>query len=89
MKLQKIYQILLLVLVCILCNCAENFGFSILAFAGTFPIRYCIEVAFAGSIIEMLIAGCDTPFLYLAGYLNRKSGILLEKDDDDRQEAVA
>ena len=37
----------------------------------------------------MLIAACDTPFLYLAGYLNRKSGILLEKDDDDEQEAVA
>jgi len=73
----------------ILCNCAENFGFSILAFIGTFPLLYCLEVALAGSVIEMLIAACDTPFLYLAGYLNRKSGILLEKDDDDEQEAVA
>ena len=65
----------------ILCNCAENFGFSILAFIGTFPLLYCLEVAVAGSIIEMLIALCDTPFLYLAGIFNRKSGILLEKEN--------
>ena len=64
----------------ILCNCAENFGFSILAFIGTFPLVYCLEVAVAGSIIEMLIAMCDTPFLYLAGLVNKKSGILLEKE---------
>ena len=31
----------------------------------------------------MLIALCDTPFLYLAGIFNRTSGILLSKDSDD------
>jgi len=66
-----------------LCNCAENFGFSIFAFIGTFPLMYCLEVAIAGSLIELLIAACDTPFLYFAGYFNRKSGILLEKEEDD------
>ena len=65
----------------ILCNCAENFGFSILAFVGTYPVLYCLEIAVAGSIIEMLIAVCDTPFLYIAKKLNRKSAVLLEKDD--------
>ncbi|MBR4670994.1 MAG: queuosine precursor transporter [Butyrivibrio sp.] len=67
----------------ILCNCAENFGFSVLAFIGTFPLLYCLEIAVAGSLIEMLIALCDTPFLYLAGIFNRTSGILLSQDNDD------
>ncbi len=66
----------------IVCNCLENFAFTILAFAGTYPIGYCLEIAAAGSVIEMLIALCDTPFLYLSKKLFHKGGILLEKDDD-------
>lgn len=66
----------------IICNCAENFAFSVLAFWGTYPLLYCLEVAVAGSLIEMLIALCDTPFLYLAK-LGKKSGILLEDEDEN------
>ncbi len=66
----------------ILCNCAENFGFSILAFIGTYPLLYCLEVALAGSLIEMLIAVCDTPFLYFSKRFGGRSGILLEAEDD-------
>jgi uncharacterized integral membrane protein (TIGR00697 family) len=67
----------------IVCNCLENFAFSILAFVGVYSISYCIEIAIAGSIIEMLIAVCDTPFLYLSKVLYKKSGILLEDDGTD------
>jgi len=65
------------------CNCLENFAFSILAFAGVYPVSYCIEMAIAGSIIEMMIAVCDTPFLYLSKALYKRSGILLEDDGTD------
>ncbi len=71
----------------ILCNCAENFGFSILAFIGTYPLLYCLEVAVAGSLIEMLIAACDTPFLYISKKLGGKSGILLENDEELNEDA--
>ena len=73
----------------IICNCLENFAFAILAFAGTYPVVYCLTVSVAGSLIEMLIALCDTPFLYLAKALNKKSGILLEKGSDDEAEENA
>lgn len=70
----------------ILCNCAENFAFSILAFAGTYPVGYCLEVAVAGSVIEMIISLCDTPFLYIAKDYIGKTGILLEKEDDENED---
>lgn len=66
----------------ILCNCAENFGFSVLAFIGTYPLLYCLEIAVAGSLIEMLIAVSDTPFLYLSKKFIGKTGILLEDDGE-------
>ncbi|MBE5844729.1 MAG: VUT family protein [Butyrivibrio sp.] len=69
----------------IVCNCAENFAFSVLAFIGTYPLLYCLEIAVAGSLIEMLIAFCDTPFLYLAKRTGR-SGILIEDDNDTSKE---
>lgn len=50
----------------IVCNCLENFLFGILAFAGVFPIVTIIEMQIVGCIIEMIIAVCDTPFLYLS-----------------------
>lgn len=49
----------------IICNCVENFGFVFLAFAGTYPIEEVLLIAISTSIIEMGIAICDTPFLYL------------------------
>ena len=50
----------------ILCNCLENFGFFFLAYIGVFDIKTILTIAFSTSIIEMLIAVFDTPFVYLA-----------------------
>lgn len=50
----------------ILCNCLENFGFIGLAFAGIYDFQTIMTIALSTSIIEALVAICDTPFLYLA-----------------------
>lgn len=50
----------------ILCNCAENFAFIFLAFAGVYTVQECIIIAASTSLIEAAVAICDTPFLYLA-----------------------
>ena len=50
----------------IVCNCLENFGLFIIAFGGVFPLKELMIMAISSSIIEVLIALCDTPFLYLA-----------------------
>lgn len=50
----------------ILCNCLENFGFFALAYVGVFDIKTIVTIAVSTSIIEMLVAVCDTPFLYIA-----------------------
>lgn len=50
----------------ILCNCLENFGFIGLAFAGVYDFKTILVIATSTSLIEMLVAICDTPFLYLA-----------------------
>lgn len=50
----------------ILCNCLENYFFNTLAFIGIFPISVIISIATTTTIIEIIIALCDTPFLYLS-----------------------
>lgn len=50
----------------ILCNCLENFGFTFLAFGGLMNFKELIVIALSTSVIETIIALCDTPFLYLA-----------------------
>lgn len=50
----------------ILCNCIENYFFNSLAFIGIFPIPVIISIATTTTIIEIIIALCDTPFLYLS-----------------------
>lgn len=50
----------------IVCNCLENFGFVLLAFAGIYPMKELLMIAISTSIIEAAIAVCDTPFLYIA-----------------------
>lgn len=50
----------------IVCNCLENFAFIFLAFSGIYTIRDMISIALVGSLIECIIAICDTPFLYMA-----------------------
>ena len=50
----------------ILCNCLENFGFIGLAFAGIYDLKTIITIAVSTSVIEMIVAVLDTPFLYLS-----------------------
>ena len=50
----------------IVSNCLENYIFSILAFLGIFKITTIFEIATVASVIEMIIAILDTPFLYLS-----------------------
>ena len=50
----------------ILCNCLENFGFIALAFAGIYDVKTILSIAIGTSIIEMIAAVIDTPFLYLS-----------------------
>lgn len=60
----------------ILCNCIENFGFIALAFAGIYDGQTILVIAASTSVIEILVAVCDTPFLYFArrlAYRRRKA----------------
>lgn len=50
----------------IICNGGENFLFYLIAFAGIMPISVILSIALSATIIEVLIAICDTPFLYLS-----------------------
>ena len=50
----------------IFCNCVENYFFNTLAFIGIFSIPVIISIATTTTIIEMIIAICDTPFLYVS-----------------------
>lgn len=50
----------------LVCNGLENFGFTLLAFAGVYSMGDILMIAISGSIIECAIALCDTPFLYMA-----------------------
>lgn len=50
----------------ILCNGGENFIFYLIAFGGTMELPLIISIALSATIIEVLIALCDTPFLYIS-----------------------
>ena len=50
----------------IVSNCAENYIFTFLAFAGIYDLVTIVSIASVGSIIELVIAVLDTPFLYLS-----------------------
>ena len=50
----------------IICNCAENFGFTFLAFYGLYSTADIITISIGTCIIETIVALCDTPFLYLS-----------------------
>lgn len=49
-----------------LCNGLENFAFIFLAFIGIYSVKECFAMALSTTIIECLVAVCDTPFLYIA-----------------------
>lgn len=50
----------------ILCNGLENFFFTFIAFVGIYTIKDILVISLATTIIETIIALCDTPFLYLS-----------------------
>lgn len=50
----------------ILCNGTENFLFYIIAFLGLMPFNVILSLGMFATIIEIVIALCDTPFLYLS-----------------------
>lgn len=52
----------------ILCNCIENFGFIGIAFWGIYDIQTILTIAISTSIVELVVALLDTPFLYLAKF---------------------
>lgn len=49
-----------------LCNGGENFLFILLAFLGIYSFGECMVLALGTTIIEVIVAALDTPFLYLA-----------------------
>ena len=55
----------------ITCNCIENYFFNTFAFIGIFSIPVIISIATTTTIIEIVIAVCDTPFLYLSKYCTK------------------
>lgn len=57
----------------ITCNCLENFFFTAGAFWGVYAPKDILTIACSASVIEMLVALCDTPFLYAAKYLGRRA----------------
>ena len=50
----------------ILCNGGENFLFYFIAFGGIIDLGTMIAISVSATIIEILVALCDTPFLYLS-----------------------
>ena len=50
----------------IICNCLDNFGFVFLAFSFSYSFIDIIEIAISTCFLEIIIALCDTPFLYLS-----------------------
>ena len=50
----------------IVCNCAENFLFVFGAFLFVYPLSEVVMIAITTCMLEIFIALCDTPFLYIA-----------------------
>lgn len=50
----------------IICNGGENFLFYLIAFLGVMNIGTILSIALSATVIEVLIALCDTPFLYIS-----------------------
>ena len=55
----------------IISNCSENFALFILGFWGIYDFKTCMMIALCSSIIESIIALCDTPFIYLFKKMNK------------------
>ena len=78
-KLKKLFpkQLWLRNNVCtIICNCTENFAFVLLAFLGIYDFATCFQIALTTSIIEAVIALCDTPFVYMGRKICKREAAL-------------
>lgn len=60
----------------IVCNGLENFVFIALAFAGIYSWAEILVIAGSTTVIEIIAAVCDTPFLYLARGLKNGETII-------------
>lgn len=49
----------------IISNCSENFLFAFAAFIGIFDIGTILSIALVGTLIEIFITICSTPFIYI------------------------
>lgn len=72
----------------IICNCLENFGFIALAFWGIYDIGTILTIALSTSVIEMIVALLDTPFLYLAKAISngRNNNTFIRNRIDNRSD---
>lgn len=50
----------------IISNCLENYLFTFFAFVGIYDISTILSIATTTTILEIVIAICDTPFLYIS-----------------------
>lgn len=50
----------------------DNLIFTTIAFYGVYPFAVLVQIFISTYIIKMIVAICDTPFIYLAEYLFRK-----------------
>ena len=50
----------------IISNCLENYLFTTFAFIGIYDLKTILSIATTTTILEIMIAICDTPFLYLS-----------------------
>lgn len=55
---------------------ADTFLFTFIAFYGVFPLHTVLELCVTTYLLKIMIALCDTPFLYLAKYMDKKSETL-------------
>lgn len=60
----------------IICNGGENFLFYLIAFLGVMDIGTILTIALSATIIEILIALCDTPFLYISKKVKDKKEVI-------------
>lgn len=60
----------------VICNGGENFLFYLIAFLGVMDIGTILTIALSATIIEVLIALCDTPFLYISKKIKDKKEVI-------------
>lgn len=60
----------------IVSNGGENFLFYFIAFGGTMDIKDILVMSLSATVIEIFIALCDTPFLYLSKKINENKNRL-------------